>query len=152
MAHVSENGEVETVESIYPRVRRVPLVRYVREHPGLIDWYVSAPSAWYTGGDKPRFFDRNAAAEAMLGLVGRRYGVGNLLRVGLRHLPLCGLLAPVPGDFAHEAPGSPFCSEAVAWAIWRGGVDPVPGLVDRLTEPGDLARSLFFEKKGTLVP
>jgi hypothetical protein len=31
-----------------------------------------------------------------------------------------------------------------------GGVDPVPHLADRLTEPADLARSPFFRYRFTL--
>ena len=33
-----------------------------------------------------------------------------------------------------------------------GGVDPVPHLTDRLTEPADLARSPFYQFLLTLVP
>jgi hypothetical protein len=33
-----------------------------------------------------------------------------------------------------------------------GGVDPVPHLSDRLTEPADLARSPFYEYAFTLIP
>jgi hypothetical protein len=32
-----------------------------------------------------------------------------------------------------------------------GGVDPVPHLADRLTEPADLARSPFYEYLFTLI-
>ena len=32
-----------------------------------------------------------------------------------------------------------------------GGVDPVPHLADRLTEPADLARSPFFRYRFTLA-
>jgi hypothetical protein len=35
-------------------------------------------------------------------------------------------------------------------ACRAGGVDPVPNLADRLTEPADLARSPFFEYRFTL--
>ena len=42
--------------------------------------------------------------------------------------------------------------EAVSRACRRGGVDPVPNLADRLTEPGDLARSAFFGYRFTLLP
>ena len=45
----------------------------------------------------------------------------------------------------------PFCSEAVSIAVQAGGVDPVPTLADRYTEPGDLARSLFFHYRFTLA-
>ena len=45
----------------------------------------------------------------------------------------------------------PFCSEACAMADRvGGGVDPVPQLADRLTEPADLARSPFYRYRFTL--
>jgi hypothetical protein len=46
----------------------------------------------------------------------------------------------------------PMCSEAVAISCRAGGIDPVPELPDRLTEPADLARSLLWAKCGVLVP
>jgi hypothetical protein len=61
------------------------------------------------------------------------------------------LVRPVTDDRANGA-HPPFCSQAVAIACRAGGVDPVPNLADRLTEPGDLARSPFFRYRFTLVP
>ena len=47
----------------------------------------------------------------------------------------------------------PFCSHACAMADRiGGGVDPVPHLADRLTEPADLARSPFYRYLFTLTP
>ena len=45
----------------------------------------------------------------------------------------------------------PFCSQACAMVDRvGGGVDPVPHLADRLTEPADLARSPFYQYTFTL--
>ena len=47
----------------------------------------------------------------------------------------------------------PFCSQACAMTDRTGGgIDPVPHLADRLTEPADLARSPFYEYAFTLIP
>jgi hypothetical protein len=37
-----------------------------------------------------------------------------------------------------------------AMAGWWAGIDPVPNLNDRITEPNDLARSSLFEYRFTL--
>ncbi len=54
-------------------------------------------------------------------------------------------------DDAENARTPPFCSQAVSMACRLGGVDPVPHLADRLTEPADLSRSTFFRYQFTLV-
>ena len=59
--------------------------------------------------------------------------------------------AEVEDDAIDRRP--PFCSQACAMTDRiAGGVDPVPHLSDRLTEPADLARSTFYEYAFTLVP
>ena len=63
----------------------------------------------------------------------------------------CLLIRQATDDRAGEGP-APFCSQAVAIAARAGGVDPVPHLADDCTEPADLARSLFYEYRATLVP
>ena len=85
-------------------------------------------------------------------LVRREYGWLHLVRDGLLHLPLIWALTPVNCDDGSSDGHRPFCSEACSIAYRLGGVDPVPYLPDRLTEPGDLARSLFFEYRATLLP
>ncbi len=54
-------------------------------------------------------------------------------------------------DDGEESNLPPFCSQAVSLACRRGGVDPVPNLADRLTEPADLSRSPFFAYRFTLT-
>ena len=65
------------------------------------------------------------------------------------HLPICWWLAKP--HLADDANGSaPFCSEAVARAMRSGGLDTVPFLADRQTEPSDLARSVGLNYRFTL--
>jgi len=45
---------------------------------------------------------------------------------------------------------APFCSEAVSRAWRLAGVDLVPNLADRYTEPGDLARSAHLRLVASL--
>jgi len=127
--------------------REIPLAQQVEWYPGLIDVYQANPeNRW------PKF-DRVAAAAAMRRFVTRRYGWWNMLRVSLLHLPFVRLLVRPETDDQIESGRSPFCSHAVVLADRiAGGVDPVPHLADRMTEPGDLARSPFFKYAFTLVP
>lgn len=126
--------------------REIPLAQQVEWYPGLIDVYEANPeNRW------PKF-ERVGAAAAMRRFVKRRYGFWNMLRVSLLHLPFVRLLVRPETDDQIRDGYPPFCSQAVAAACRAGGVDPVPHLADRLTEPGDLARSPFFKYRFTLVP
>jgi hypothetical protein len=94
-------------------------------------------------------FDRRRAVARMKEFTGRPYGWWALLRCGLLHVPVVRLFQqPLCDDRANGSP--PFCSMAVAQASRYGGVDPVPNLADRLTEPADLARSPFYRYRFTL--
>jgi hypothetical protein len=145
------NGCLWCIESVWPRVRQAWLDDLVRRWPGRIDWYAAPSVEWLAGG---KYFDRAAAAGAMLSLVGRPYGLRDLAAVALRHIPVIRALVPVlTGDVdPTDGPPSPFCSESWSWAMRHGGIDPVPRLADELTEPGDCARSLCLEFGATLVP
>lgn len=104
-----------------------------------------------------RGFDRRRAVGHMLGYTGRAYGWRALIRCALVHAPLLRwCLRPMRDEADEPAAGAdgelpPFCSMAVAAAMRAGGVDPVPQLADRWTEPGDLARSRFFRYRFTVV-
>lgn len=105
----------------------------------------------FSAGATGEQFDRHAAVDAMIGITGRRYGWWALSTAALIHLPVTRLLVrPQTDDHANGS--LPFCSQAVSRAYRAGGVDPVPNLADRQTEPGDLARSTFFQYRFTLVP
>jgi hypothetical protein len=98
-----------------------------------------------------RRFNAQAAVESMIEITGRRYGWGALVRAGLVHLPLVRFFVRPETDDAANG-HLPFCSQAVARACRAGGIDPVPNLADRSTEPGDLARSAALAYRFTLVP
>jgi hypothetical protein len=119
------------------------LSNLVEKHPGRIDVYRANANR--------RRFDRLKAVDAMIEITGRRYGWLSLFAAAMVHLPFIRLLLRANTD--DQSNGSlPFCSQAVARAYRAGGVDPVPNLADRATEPGDLARSVFFSYRFTLIP
>ena len=138
------NGRLMCLETLQGRGGRAALLsNLVRARPGRIDVFAANATR--------RRFDRSAAVAAMIEITGRRYGWWSLILVALVHLPVIRLLVRPNTDDA--ANGSlPFCSQAVARACRAGRVDPVPNLADRLTEPGDLARSVFFRYRFTLIP
>ena len=104
----------------------------------------------YRANATGRHFSRAKALAAMIAITGRPYGKWNLCRVALLHLPFVRFLVRPDTDDAGKSIWAPFCSQAVSMACRLGGVDPVPNLADRLTEPGDLARSPFFQYRFTL--
>jgi hypothetical protein len=116
----------------------------VRRWPGAIDVYQANAMR--------RRFSRRRALLAMIQITGRRYGWANLLRAALLHTALLRFLARPDTNDLDNSTWPPFCSHAVSMAHRAGGIDPVPNLADRLTEPGDLARSPFFEYRFTLIP
>ena len=127
--------------------RAVTLSSQVQRWPGRIDVYEVNPDQRWP------HYDRAGATRFMRRLAGCQYGWLGLASAALRHLPVVRLL--VPPDVDDEAPSTrpPFCSHACAMADRiGGGVDPVPQLADRLTEPADLARSPFYRYRFTLVP
>lgn len=124
--------------------RAVHFSRLVEAQPGLWDVFETNPERRWR-------FVPDQAANAMIRLTGLRYGWHNLARASLRHLPIVRLFV-APPLVDEKDDGSPFCSQAVSRACRCGGVDPVPFLADRATEPGDLARSNFFRYRFTLVP
>ncbi len=119
------------------------LSNLVRQWPGVVDVYQANASH--------RRFSRERALRAMIGITGKRYGWVNLFRAALLHLPVFRFLVqPDPNDLATST-WPPFCSQAVTRADREGGVDPVPNLADRLTEPADLSRSPFYAYRFTLL-
>jgi len=129
----------------FRHARAVLLSHLVRRWPARIDVFRA------NAGDRWRF-DRCGAVAYMRRLTGLPYGWWNLLLVGLVHAPLLRWCVRPDLRDAHVARRPPFCSQAVATACrLGGGVDPVPQLADRVTEPADLARSAFFSYQFTLV-
>jgi len=143
------NGRLMCVEMCARGGRARLLSNVVRRSPGTIDVY-QAGSALNAGAAGS--FSRRAAVRAMIDITGRRYGWFNLFRAALLHLPLLRFVVQPELDDAADDAWPPFCSQAVAAATRAGGVDPVPNLADRLTEPADLARSAFYAYRFTLIP
>lgn len=128
--------------------RIVTLQSQVKQYPGLIDVYRTNPS------NNPSY-DRQAAARYMRNFAGCNYGYWSVIGTAFLHMFLVRLLTRT--DYtteidSGEAPSKPpYCSQAISMADRIAGrVDPVLNLADRLTEPGDLARSPFYEAMFTL--
>lgn len=127
--------------------RAVTLSSQVRRYPGRIDVFQTNP------GNRWPQYDRRKATRFMRRLAGCDYGYWGLLAAGLLHLPVLRLLVRPDVDDRAVDRRPPFCSHACAMADrLGGGIDPVPHLADRLTEPADLARSPFYEYRFTLLP
>jgi len=121
------------------------LAEEVSRHPGGWDWFTVDRQRW------PEW-NRLESLIQMRRLVRRPYGWTHVVADGLLHLPLLRFLTPVNCDDDAADWHPPFCSEAVSIADRLAGVDPVPHLPDRLTEPGDLGRSLLYQYRATLIP
>lgn len=126
--------------------RAVTLESQVRRFAGLIDVFATNPdNRWpeYNAAGANRFMQRPAGCD---------YGYAALLKAAVLHVPLWRLLVRPELDDAAISDHPPFCSHACAMADrLGGGVDPVPHLSDRVTEPGDLARSPFYRYRFTLA-
>jgi hypothetical protein len=127
--------------------RAVTLSSQVRRLPGRIDVYEVNPD-----GRWPEY-DRAGASRFMRRLAGCDYGYGGLAGAALLHLPVVRWFVRPDLDDSSVDRRPPFCSHACVMADRiGGGVDPVPHLADRLTEPADLARSPFYRYRFTLLP
>lgn len=125
--------------------RAVTLESQVRRCPGRIDVFETNPDARWSD------YDRQSAVRFMRRLAGCDYGYRGVFRAALRHFLLWRFLVRPDMDDKRVTDQPPFCSEACAMADRiGGGVDPVPQLADRITEPGDLARSPFYRYRFTL--
>ena len=127
--------------------RAVTLSSQVDRLPARIDLYEANP------GNRWPEYDRRGATRAMRRLAGCAYGYWGVVTASLLHLPVVRLLARADLRDAERSGRPPFCSQACAMSDRvGGGVDPVPHLADRMTLPGDLARSPFYRYRFTLVP
>lgn len=127
--------------------RAVTLESQVRKYPGRIDLYRTNPD------DRWPEYDRARAITWMRRLAGCDYGYTAVLAAAMLHLPIVRLAVRAEVEDSAVDRRPPFCSQACVMADRvGGGVDPVPHLADRLTEPADLARSPFYQYACTLVP
>ena len=120
------------------------LSNLVARWPGAIDVYQANATR--------RRFSRERALATMIGITGKRYGWASLFRAALLHLPIFRFLVQPDANDSEISDRPPFCSQAVSIADRAGGIDPVPNLADRLTEPADLSRTTFYAYRFTLVP
>lgn len=143
--------------------RNLCLYDQVRRYPGLIDVYRPNPGCgrldsstyWAIDDALKCHYDPEKAVQYVLDYVSRpdaRYGWRNLARVALLHMMVSRFLLAADTRDVGTGNGVPFCSHLQAAADRHAGVDPVPNLADRLVEPGDQARSLFYQYQFTLVP
>jgi hypothetical protein len=134
--------------------RERSLLDVIKEEPGHWDVFeANADDRWTSNTLGPWIYNSERAVGCMKSFVGSPYGWKDLLLTALPHLALVRLFFHPDFENDHsQSKFTPFCSEAVARAHCAGGVDPVPNLADRYTEPGDLARSLFYRYRFTLVP
>ena len=125
--------------------RAVTLASQVRRCPARIDVFRANPNKRWPE------YDRTRATCWMRRLAGCDYGYSAVVAAAMLHLPLVRMAgrAETEDDAIDRRP--PFCSQACAMADRiAGGVDPVPHLADRLTEPADLARSPFYQYQFTI--
>ena len=126
--------------------RAVTLASQVQKYPGMIDVFETNPSRRWSD------YDRRGAVSYTRRLAGCDYGYLGVLKAALRHLPLWRFLIRPDMNDQKRTSLPPFCSQACAMADrLGGGVDPVPHLADRVTEPADLARSPFYRYRFTLA-
>lgn len=91
---------------------------------------------------------RPAVVGAALDRLGQPYGWRSILRDAFGRLPLLSLVwrrRQYSTDDLEDAGVRVKCSTLVALAWRAGGLDLVPNLADRSTDPGDLARSGWLE-------
>ena len=114
--------------------RAVTLESQVARRPGKIDVFETNP------GGRWRGYDSLGAVRYTRRLAGCDYGYLGVLQAALRHLPIWRFWIRPDMNDQQITSRPPFCSEACALADRvGGGIDPVPHLADRVTEPADLA-------------
>jgi hypothetical protein len=125
--------------------RAVTLASQVRRFPKSIDVYRANPANRWPE------YDRTRSTMMMRRLAGCDYGYAAVLAAAMLHLPIVRLAVRAEVDDRAIDRRPPFCSQACAMVDrLGGGIDSVPHLADRLTEPADLARSPFYEYLFTL--
>ena len=128
--------------------RRVRLSGLVEAYPGTIDLY----RPLYSGSIELAHAKRERVADWVFRSAEGPYGWARIAKMALVHAPVirwCHDAAEYRDDVATGSM-QPVCSELRSMADRMVGDDPVANLPDRLTEPGDLARSTLYRYRGTL--
>jgi len=144
-------GRLMVVEAHWPGgLRAVPLSWMLCQYEGDVDVFRVKPAY------RPRHAQEEEAPpegprlrrDALLSeatyLLGRKFAVYDLFRVGMRHL--FGWPWPKDKDGANDF----FCSEYISRVLNQAGLDPSPE-ADLATTPTDLANCEYFEKLGRVV-
>ena len=124
------------VEQIAPEGRTVPAKPYLLACP-------SETFTVYRVRKELRFDAKRAVEWALVNIPGVEYDEKGLWRSALSHMPyIRWYLKPSEDDEANgNGPQPLYCSAAMSRMARAGGVDLVPGLADRWTEPVDIRRS-----------
>lgn len=126
--------------------RAVTLSSQVQKFPGQID-------VFETNAIKLPDYNRVKADDLMLRFAGIEYGYWDIIGTAFLHAWGIRLIAQANVDDEFVSKRPPYCSAACAIADRvGGGVDPVPNLADKITEPSDLARSQLYKYRCTLMP
>jgi hypothetical protein len=102
----------------------------VAKYDGQVDW-------WQLRDEWASQLNREALLERAIGELGKPYGKGGALWLGVRML----IGRITGGRDAVSLPESLFCSQYVSQCYRSSGVDLVPSAIDELTSPGAIARS-----------
>lgn len=124
------------------------LERTIQSNNGRCDFFKVNPGNLYPG------FDREKAITKMWEFEGIEYGWKALRMASLRHLFVVRLFVRnYVDDYTNgEQPKlPPYCSMGINSACIVGGIDPVPRLSVGLTEPGDLGRTMFVSRVGSVI-
>lgn len=145
-----EDGELRCLDTIQGTGgRNVSLRDQVERYPG--HWDVFRPSIAVAEA-LGCTYEPDIAVNKVREYVDRPYGWKSLARAALVHLPVVRFFVKPETDDQASVTWPPYCSQLQAMGDRAAGFDPVVNLADRMTEPGDLARSLFYEYQFTLVP
>jgi hypothetical protein len=132
------HGRVMIAQAEWPRLEAVPMSVAVESYSGLVDWYRVDES--FT-----EHLDRRRLMEEAMDLLGQKFAVRELLRVGLYNF----FHRPVPRK--ERADGGYVCSEYVAHCFREAGLNLAPARAhDLAVTPDDLAKGARLALKGTI--
>ena len=142
-------GRLMVVEAHWPGgLRAVPLSWLLCEYEGNLDLYRLKPEYRprpdEIHGDGRLCLRQGQLLREATYLLGRKFAVYDLFRVGMRHM--FGWSWPKDTDGTRDL----FCSEYISRVLNESGLDPSPE-ADLKTTPTDLARCEYFEKLGQVV-
>lgn len=131
------NNRAMVAQAEFPRLEAVPTSVAVERYTGRVDWYRIRDSVYSPAVVR-------ALTHEATRLLGRRFAVADLLRVGIYNL----LHKPIPReDHPDEAM---FCSEYVAHCFRVAGIPLAKGRNDHAVTPDQIAKSPLHEYRGAI--